>query len=199
MNTDAMVGRQTPGRIDERARLVLLEQERLLRYPRYFGAKEALELGCTIAEIAKDYERGVTAVITRESDGMTLFEWSSDDKAPRNAMFAAGKRTAAAICGHASLMCYVEHELTGAYDGLYRLIGRAESNPSIPHRNGDVIPSVCPVGGAFPLRVDNDWIATLSISGLHDGLDHELCVRSLAQALGLAYGAEVPAYSFQAI
>jgi uncharacterized protein (UPF0303 family) len=38
-------------------------------------------------------------------------------------------------------------------------------------------------------------VATLSVSGLHEGKDHELAVRALAQALGR----EVPAFPAAAI
>ncbi len=198
MSAEEVGGASLPT-IDEGAREVLLEQERVLCYPERFGAQEALELGCRIAELAREYDRGITAVITREEDDLTLFEWAQDDKAPRNAAFAAGKRAAAAICGHASLMCCVEHELTGAHDELFRPLGKNVEGAAGPHRERGTIPVVCPVGGAFPLRVGDDWVATLAISGLHDGLDHELCVRALARALGLAYGTKVPAYRYPAI
>ena len=176
--------------IDAGARDVILAQEEALRYPERFGADEALGLGCALAAEARDFDRGVTAVITREDDGMVLFSWSMDDKAPRNAVFAEGKRAAARLCGHASLMCYVEHELDGGWAELFDAL-------SAPPAPGATL--VCPVGGAFPIRVGDVWVATLAVSGLHAGKDHELCVRALARALGRAYGAGVPAFRYPAI
>ena len=47
-----------------------------------------------------------------------------------------------------------------------------------------------PVAGSFPIRVGNELVATVSVSGLHEGLDHELLVRGLSKVLGVT----VPAY-----
>ena len=52
------------------------------------------------------------------------------------------------------------------------------------------VPDEVPACGAFPIRVGDEWVATLSVSGLHEGLDHELVVRALQNVLGV----EVPAY-----
>lgn len=191
-------------RIDGGARDVLLAQEAALRFPDCFGSAEALALGCALARVAGAYDRGVAAAVTREADGLVLFSWAMDDKAPRHARFAEGKRAAAKLCGHASLMCYVEHELTGAWDELYQAArdgdasagrGRAAKDAAASER---AVPAICPVGGAFPIRVEDEWVATLAVSGLHDGLDHELCVRALASALDLSYGFDVPAYRYPA-
>lgn len=194
--TDAV---SLPPQMNEEARTVLLEQERVLRYERRFGADEALELGNAAAELARSYDRGVTVEITREEDGLVLFSWSMDDKSPRNARFAAGKRRAVALCGHASLMCFVEHELTGAYDDCFPArrgpcAGAPRSGAAAPK-----IPDICPSGGAFPIRIGDAWVATLAISGLHNGQDHELGVRALCAALGLTYGKDVPIYAHPAI
>ncbi len=88
--------------VDARAaRDVLLEQERILRYER-FGASEALRLGGVIAALAQDYGEGVSVIITRETDGVRMFQWVADDKSERNLLFAEGKRAAARKAGHAS-------------------------------------------------------------------------------------------------
>lgn len=144
----------------------LSEQERILRYPKVFGAREALALGNAIAELASDYDRGVTAKITRESDGMVLFAWSMDDKAPRNYGFAEGKRAAALESDHASVYPQVAAVLEGRAEQLF---SRA--------------PEVLPSAGAFPIRVGDEWVATVVVSGLHEGRDHELVVRALERVL----------------
>lgn len=145
----------------------ILEQERVLRYPTVFGAAEALALGNRVAALAPEYDRGITVQITRESDGMVLFAWSMDDKAPRNYGFAAGKRNAALASGHASPWAQLELLSAGGDpDDLW----------------ADV-PEVVPSAGAFPVRVGDEWVATLCVSGLHDGKDHELAVRALEAEL----------------
>ena len=189
--------------LDEGARKVLIAQETALAYPGGFGSQEAFDLGRAVREISRDYDRGIACEIVRESDGLVLFAWAQDAKAPRNYRFCAGKRAAALRCGHASLMCYVEHELDGSWNELFQAIerrkrGMAGAGGSDQTESEELI---CPVGGAFPIRAGDDgaWVATLAVSGLHEGLDHELCVRALSAALGKCYGEEVPAYRYPAI
>ena len=151
---------------------ILLEQEELLRYPGTFGAREALSLGNTVANLSAEYERGITVEVFRESDGMVLFAWSSDDKAPRNYGFIAGKRAAALSSGHASPYKQIQVVSEG---------GDAEALWSDP--------ASAPAAGAFPIRVGDEWVATIVVSGLHHGQDHEICVRALSHELSV----EVPA------
>lgn len=85
----------------ERAELEREESE--LVWSGSFGAQEALKLGNTLAELAAGYERGVTCAITREADGLMLFCWAMDDKAPRNMGFIEWKCDLVRKTGHASL------------------------------------------------------------------------------------------------
>lgn len=146
----------------------LEQQEQVLRYREHFGAYEALELGNAIASLAPEYDRGVTAVITRESDGMVLYSWSMDDKAPRNYGFAEGKRRASLASGHASVWGFVDHAITSPDTELF---------------TADTVGM--PVAGAFPIRVGDELVATACVSGLHEGRDHELVVRALEKVLGV--------------
>ncbi|MDO5709309.1 MAG: Gfo/Idh/MocA family oxidoreductase [Coriobacteriales bacterium] len=147
----------------------LTEQERILRYPERFGASEALALGSRIAVLAPEYDRGVTVKITRESDGMQLFAWSMDDKAPRNYEFIEGKRAAVLASGHASVWRQVELKLAGKEDEIF------------------ATPGQMPAAGGFPIRLQgtDEIVATCVVSGLHEGLDHELVVHALAAELGV--------------
>ncbi len=147
----------------------LTEQERILRYPERFGASEALALGSRIAVLAPEYDRGVTVKITRESDGMQLFAWSMDDKAPRNYEFIEGKRAAVLASGHASVWRQVELKLAGKEDEIF------------------ATPGQMPAAGGFPIRLQgtDEIVATCVVSGLHEGLDHELVVRALTAELGV--------------
>lgn len=70
---------------------MLLDQERVLRYPTSFGAYEALALGQAAIDLAPEYESGYTITITRECDGVRMFQWVADDKEERNLLFAEGE------------------------------------------------------------------------------------------------------------
>ena len=125
---------------------VLEQQEAVLQFDK-FGSREALTLGNIIAELAGGYDRGVSAAIIRELDGLTLFQFAMDDKAPRNDTFMLGKRKAALKSGHSSLWAYVKHALTGECEDLFARV-----------------PETLPFAGAFPIRVHGEWTATLTIS-----------------------------------
>lgn len=134
-------------------------QEAELAWPGSFGAEEALELGLIVCRLARGYERGVSARIFREPDGLLLFGWSMDDKTPKNDGYIDWKRRTALACGHSSLWAGLEPDgAAGAGIGA---------------------------AGAFPIRLAEDgcWVATLVVSGLHDGADHELVVRALSEAV----------------
>lgn len=146
----------------------LAVQEEVLQYPQTFGAREALSLGNTIARMVwqGDYDREVAIQITREEDQAVLFQLIMDSKGERNLAFMAAKRGAVQASGHASIWDTVEARIAGK---------------SAPEASGDYLP----VGGAFPIRVKGKWVATLAVSGLHEGQDHALCIRALEQELGV--------------
>ena len=139
-------------------------QEKVLQYES-FGAKEAFELGCIIVNLAKEYDRGISVSITRESDGMLLFGWADDSKKPANEMYMAMKRKTVQDTGHASVWPYLKYRADGSYaewltDGVHGISG-----------------------GAFPVYTKEGLIAVVSLSGLHEGKDHELVVRAIARHL----------------
>ena len=144
----------------------LLGEERRLRYERPFTSFEALRLGSAIARLSTEYDRGVGVKVTRESDGLVIFQWMADDKADRYFRYLDGKRLAALGCGHSSLYAEALHEADGSFGEMY-----AEGAPEWPG------------AGAFPIRVGDEWVATVSVSGLHEGKDHELVVRALEECV----------------
>lgn len=148
---------------------VLLEQERVLRYRDGFGSREAFELGSAAVALADEFDEGYCVVITREADGVSTFQWVSDESGERNLMFVRGKRAAAKAAGHASPWT----QLMVAADG-----GDGQAV-------WDEVPEVVPSCGAFPVRVGDEWVATIGVSGLHEGLDHEVVVRALEKVLGV--------------
>lgn len=149
------------------AQEVLLEQERVLRYER-FGAAEALELGSAVASLAPEFGEGVSVTITREADGVRMFQWVADDKDERNLLFAEGKRAAARKAGHAGPWAQLEAAKAGDTSHVW-----------------DNVPAEVPACGAFPLRVGDEWVATIAVSGYMEGLDHEIILRALEQVLGV--------------
>lgn len=156
----------------------LEEQEAVLRVGDSFGAQDALRLGSAVVELLGEYDREVALSIYRESDGAVLYQWMMDSKGARNVSYIERKRQAALACGHSSLWAWAAHEHDGSCSNLFEA-------PTV----------FCPTGGAFPLRTDDgSWVATLSLSGLHEGLDHELVVRALCSVLNKGYGVDVPVY-----
>lgn len=146
---------------------VLDEQERELRYAGKFDSDDAFELGCAIRSLAGDYDLGYVIRIVREADGYDLFCWGADGKRQANFGYADGKRRAALRMGRCSLYGWTQAALAG------------ETTNEVLFAHGDL-----PVAGAFPIRVGDEWVATVCVSGLHEGLDHELLVRGLSQVLG---------------
>lgn len=148
------------------AQKILLGQEHALRYPTSFGAQEALALGQAAIDLMPEYESGYSVTITRERDGVRMFQWVADDKDERNLLFAEGKRQAALAAGHAGPWAQLEATITGDLDTIWSRV-----------------PDEVPACGAFPIRVGDDWVATIAVSGLHDGLDHEVILRALERTL----------------
>lgn len=115
------------------------------------------------------FASGYSVTITRERDGVRLFQWVADDKDERNLLFADGKRHSALEAGHAGPWAQLEAAVTGELDVVW-----------------DNVPARVPACGAFPIRVGDEWVATIEVSGLDAGLDHEVILRALERALGVA-------------
>lgn len=148
---------------------VLLEQERILRYAESFGAYEALELGQAAIGLIPQFGEGYSITITREADGVRMFQWVDDSKGERNLCFADGKRHSALKAGHAGPWAQLEAVVAGDASQVWANV-----------------PEEVPACGAFPIRVGDEWVATIGVSGLMEGLDHEVIVRALEQVLGVA-------------
>lgn len=153
---------------DESDLAALEQQEETLRFSD-FRSVDALALGNEVVRYAGEYDREVGIRIVRESDETVLFQYMMDSKDERNVGYMEGKRAAAKKCGHSSLWAYVDHAVHGAWQDMF-----------------DDIPRYMPCAGAFPIRVGNDWTATLMVSGLHEGQDHELIVRALGTILDVS-------------
>ena len=137
---------------------ILLKQEEDLRY-KEFKSIDAFKLGQTIIELAKTEDRGLVIQIIRESDSLVIFQYAMDDKAQRNFMFCEFKHEALLKHSHSSAWVYVNEEIKGNQENMNS-------------------------GGAFPIRdLNNNHIASILISGLHNGKDHHIIIEALESVL----------------
>ena len=70
-----------------------------------------------------------------------------------------GKRSSAISCGHSSLYAYVA-AVTSGHQPVFN-------------------ETYCSSGGAFPIRINGKWKYTVTVSGLHEGGDHEIIIKAL--------------------
>lgn len=131
-----------------------------------FSSEEALKLGTHIIQESKKYGEEIAVIIVRESDQAVIFQYIMDGKKERNIGFAQMKRRAAVLTKHSSLWAFAKF----AYEG--RL-------PEV--ENDDT--ALC-VGGAYPIIVNGEHVATLALSGLHHGNDGRLLIEAVASYLG---------------
>lgn len=126
----------------------------------HFDSQDALNLGLSVLDVLKQYQKDIIVQITREEDQAVIFQYMMDCKSQKNINYALLKT------GHCS---------------FWKLVSDVVENQSVEAIFAD---SNCmPVGGAFPIYVGENHVATLAVSGLHDGLDQELIVEALCQYL----------------
>lgn len=135
--------------------------EQTLSFP-YFNSEVALKIGNLMIEKAKAYPEEIAIVIIREKDDLVIFQYVADSKAKRNIDFAMRKRLATLTTGHMSIWPLVHRVVTG---------------------KGELEENALPVGGAFPIKVNGKMVATIAVSGLHDGMDFQVIVDSLKEYL----------------
>lgn len=131
-----------------------------------FTSDTALSLGTVLVHTAEQYNEDIIALIVREKDQIPVFQYIGDESSQRNVDFAMKKRNTVLQTGHCSLWAMAQAQTKGGLDDVF----------------GEL--SVClPVGGAFPIYVSDELLATICVSGLHDGMDHELIVEALSSYL----------------
>lgn len=135
--------------------------EETLSFP-YFNSEVALQIGKLMIDKAKAYPEEIAIVITREEDDLIIFQYVADSKAQRNIDFAMRKRLATLTTGHMSLWPLVHRVVTG---------------------EGELEENALPVGGAFPVKVNGEMVATIAVSGLHEGMDFQVIIDSLKEYL----------------
>lgn len=142
---------------------VLATQEKDLAYAQ-FNSKDALELGNTIAGMALQYDRPVAIRITRCTDGLDLFQYMMDEKNASNLKYMDGKRQSVIDTKHSSAWAYVKDKV--------------DDSLSSWHEDQTHLLS----GGAFPIYAGEEIVAIVQVSGLHEGKDHELIIKSIEKA-----------------
>lgn len=119
----------------------------------HFTSLDAYRLGQIIIDLSLRYTDQISLTIIRESDELPIFQFVNDKKAMRNIDFAMKKRNTVLKTNHNSLWA----------------MAKASQDPSFT-----LDESCLPVGGSFPVIVNGELVATVSVSGLHDGKDFDL-------------------------
>lgn len=151
---------QTGFHYDEAALEFLKQEEAQF----HFEAFDVLKAGVLLSELQKGYDREAAIQIIREADEAVVYQYIPASKSSRNLIFMQGKRKAALECEHSSLYAYIAHEVHGEYQYMF-----------------DDMPNYCPSGGAYPIYENGEWKYTILVSGLHEGEDHDLIVRTLCE------------------
>lgn len=139
--------------------LVLEDQERALGFEQ-FTAADALKLGNLLIALDGRYDLPVAVRIVSEKDGSVLFQHIMDGKTEKNIRYAELKRQAVLRTGHSSAWATIKHQIDA---------------DAFADQQGYILS-----GGAFPIKVDGELAATVAVSGLHEGKDHELVINALS-------------------
>ncbi len=119
----------------------------------------ALQIGVQIQSLLPDYDRGVSIQVIRESDQAVIFQYIHDDKNAKNLQYAEGKHQCIYHYGHSSAWANIALRM---------------------HQIEFDMQKGLPSSGAFPLRNQNgDLLASILVSGLHEGKDYEIIIRAL--------------------
>ena len=141
---------------------ILLRQEAELQFES-FTSQDALHLVQAIAEQAP---QDVAVTVVRGDNQAVIAQYIGDHKATRNIMIAGGKRMMSLACEHSSLYAYCANRISGAYEE-YRVKA----------------PEYICGAGSVPIVVHGKRVATVSVSGVKEGMDHDLIIAALNNML----------------
>lgn len=146
----------------------LEELERLENQLRFqtFESQEALVLGEKILKNTEQAEK-VAIQIIRVSDQVPTFQYVGNQAKERNLGFVQAKVATVLATGHNSLWALVAHHAG-----------------EITLTEEDMI-SQLPVSGAFPIKVGEELIAVVGISGLKNGDDFRILIAGIAGYLSI--------------
>ena len=153
------------GELEQMERLFCFEQ---------FDSGTALNLGNQIISEAAKYHEDLAVRIIRLEDQIPVFQYIGSGKSQRNIDFAMKKANTVLKTGHCSLWALAKELIDGGLSHVFR-----DDSGCLP------------VGGAFPIFVDGTMKAVVAVSGLHNGLDHQVVVDAVCKIKH----AEVPAFS----
>ena len=155
-----------------RDRLVC-EKERIRRLPTQypFNREQALELGLTIIDLAKNkYKKG--AAIRIVEDNTVIFEYKMETTNPENDWWMGKKLAVSLQTGTSSLRAYVEGK-TGLRKPFW------EARPE----------NYAACGGCFPVIMESGEIfARVLVSGMDHEEDHQI----IADAMAMQLQKEIP-------
>lgn len=144
---------------------ILAEQEKLLQYDG-FGHEDALALGLSIAELAKEkYKK--SAAIRIVEDGMTVFAYKMPGTSPGNDLWMGKKLAVSQRCGVSSLRAYVEAEA-----GLREAFWLERPN------------NYAACGGCIPVRTKSGIWSYVLVSGMEHYEDHQVIADAMSRQLG---------------
>nr|WP_314464422.1 heme-binding protein [uncultured Clostridium sp.] len=141
----------------------ILAQIEKLFFLKKFDSRDALEVGSRMIRLSKKYQKEPFIIIIREQDELPIFQYAGDSMSQRNINFAMKKRNTVLKTGHCSLWVMAHQQTYGGMGEYFQ-----EDTECLP------------VGGAFPIYVNEDLAATIAVSGLKEGLDHQVIVDALA-------------------
>lgn len=148
----------------------VIRQEELLVF-RHFDESDAWRLGVALRSEAEKYESGVVIDIRREDE--ILFFSAMPGTSAINGDWARRKRNLVNLMHTSSYLVGLEIKYSGAAD---RVTGLDEKDFAWH-------------GGSFPIRVEGVGIvATATVSGLPQRLDHKLVSDVIADYLGIDLG-----------
>lgn len=148
---------------------ILELQENILQFD-HFDSQDALKLATTLIDCSIKYEEGIAFNIQRTRDEGIIFQYMDDNKAQRNINFAQMKRNTVLCTKHNSLWALIK---------------------SVVDTKVELDEKCLPVGGAYPIFVGEEMVATIALSGLHYGNDF----RVLVEAISIFLEKEIPEFT----
>lgn len=132
-----------------------------------FTNDDAVDLGLTAVEVISEWELNLAVDIVIGSD--LVFRAKLGDTGPGNDEWLAGKAAVARMFGEPSLLVRMRHEADGR-----DFTDRADIDHSTHKAHG----------GSIPIFVGGELVATITMSGEPDRLDHEAAAEAVRRYLG---------------
>ncbi len=151
------------------------ELERMEEYLHFdhFDSQTALCWGNLIVKESEKYKEELAVRIIRLEDSLPIYQYIGTDKSQRNIDYAMMKANTVLKTGHCSLWALVKEQAEGGVVSVF-----CENSGCLP------------VGGAFPVFSNGRMTAVAAVSGLHNGMDHQVVIDALCRMKNI----EIPAF-----